>query len=168
MKETNEMISKLFKAISHFLITFGCILIRNKHEYNVQLSFFFYTDLYHHLLLLLLPLAWRSSSKPNMLQSAKNRTKQSAIICTIPVLLAALMFQADFAKFKNYIELPANKMSNINKSTKTKQRIKLLISYTGLSKSTFCSPYTFYLFSVYCYAWVSELLKLPSVFYLND
>lgn len=156
--------SKPFHTFSSRLVVYWFVINTS----TMYSFFFFYSDLYHHLLLLLLPLAWRSSSKPNMLQSAKNRTKQSAIIRTIPVLLAALMFQADFAKFKNYIELPANKMNNINKSTKTKQRIKLLISYMGLSKSSFCSPYTFYLFSVYCYAWVCELLKLPSGFYLND
>jgi len=43
-----------------------------------------------------------------MLENAK-KTNQSAIISAIPVLLTALMFQADSAKFRNCIGLPTNK-----------------------------------------------------------
>jgi len=39
-----------------------------------------------------------------MLQNASNKTKQSAIIRAIPVLLTALMFKADSAKFKTTLD----------------------------------------------------------------
>lgn len=83
----------------------------------------------------------RNSNSSGMLQNARNKTKQSAIIRAIPVLLllTTLMFKADLARFKNYIGLPTNKWAILIKEQKQNREKKCLsVTYSFLRAPFFC------------------------------